>query len=327
MFKPLVSCLLVLIVSSLAAGAKSYNGAELYSKSSVKYGKFDIRMRAVSGSGIVSSFFTYYDESYKGSPEPWQEIDIEVLGKDNETFQSNIITGNAASKKTSEEMHSFTNLSQSYHTYTVEWTPDYIAWFFNGKEVRRSTGSQVTDCQQKAMSYRFNLWISDVPSWVGSFDPAILPVYQYINWMSYAKYTPGAGVNGTDFTPEWRDDFDSFNTTRWGKGDWTFDGNLVDFSTENIVVKEGYCIICLTAATAKGFSGTVPKDLETSIVPEKPAALPVIGSSSTRHLPAFSVSLDGRLVAQKTIPLLQSSPGMLITTGKNSATPKIMISR
>ena len=57
----------------------------------------------------------------------------------------------------------------AYHTYSVEWTPDYIAWFFDGEEVRRSTGAQVTDCRVKEMSYRFNAWVSDVPSWAVVF--------------------------------------------------------------------------------------------------------------------------------------------------------------
>ncbi len=244
----------------LAAFAKNYNGAELYSSESVKYGRFDVRMKTIAGSGTVSSFFTYYNESYVGSPEPWREIDIEVLGKSTSIWQSNIITGNAASKVTSEGIHNFPNLNQEYHTYSVEWTPDYIAWFFDGQEIRRTTGQQVTDCQTKNMSYRFNLWISDVPEWVGAFNESILPVYQYINWMTYSEYTPGRGPNGSNFTQKWRDDFDSFNSSRWGKGDWTFDGNLVDFAPENIVIRDGYCILCLTKNSQKGFNGSIPKD-------------------------------------------------------------------
>ncbi|NLD91827.1 MAG: family 16 glycosylhydrolase [Fibrobacter sp.] len=247
-------------LASFAQQTKQYNGAELYSLESVKYGRFDVRMKTIAGSGTVSSFFTYYNESYVGSPEPWREIDIEVLGKSTSIWQSNIITGNAASKVTSEGIHNFANLNQEYHTYSVEWTPDYIAWFFDGQEIRRTTGQQVTDCQTKNMSYRFNLWISDVPEWVGAFNESILPVYQYINWMTYSEYTPGRGPNGSNFTQKWRDDFDSFNSSRWGKGDWTFDGNLVDFHADNIVMRDGYCILCLTKSSQKGFNGTIPKD-------------------------------------------------------------------
>lgn len=324
MFKLFSYCTGILLLINLSINAKDYNGAELFTASAVKYGRYDVRMRAVSGSGIVSSFFLYYNDSYKGSPEPWEEIDVEVLGKDDEAFQSNIITGNAASKVTSEKMHKMGNLSKSYHTYTLEWTPDYIAWFFDGKEVRRTTGTQAKDCQLKDMSCRFNLWISDVPSWVGQFDPSILPVYQYINWVKYSKYTPGSGDGGTDFTPEWQDDFNSFNEDRWGKGNWTFDGNLVDFSTSNIVVKDGYCIICLTKTTAKGFSGDVPKDSETSIFNMNPDATLRI-NNNPNFQKSFSISLDGRLISRKTE--FFNYPGLMISRENNIVSQKVKIAR
>ena len=280
MNKCISCCIGAVLCINLSAPAKDYNGAELYSKSTVKYGRFDVRMRMVSGDGIISSFFLYYDSSYMGNPEPWQEIDIEVVGKFSNGYQSNVITGTLEAKTSSEKFHNSDNLSQSYHTYTIEWTPDYIAWLFDGVEIRRTTGAQVTACQPKEMSYRFNLWISSAASWAGQFNASVLPVYQFINWVRYSKYTPGSGTNGADFTPEWQDDFDTLSSSRWAKGDWTFDGSLVDFSPDNIVASDGYCIICLTKAGATGFSGTVPKDQSTSIDNRKSDAgwrIPSIG--------------------------------------------------
>jgi endo-1,3-1,4-beta-glycanase ExoK len=288
----------VLLFLTVSLSAKDYNGAELFSNDHVKYGRFDIRMRSISGSAVISAFFTYYDDSYLGSPEPWGEIDIEIMGKKTNEFQSNIITGTAENKVTSEKMHTCSNLSETYNTYSIEWTPDYIAWFFNGNEVRRSTGSQVTACQPNEMSYRFNAWVTDVAAWGGAFDPSILPVYQFINWISYSEYTPGAGEGGSNFTPEWREDFDSFDSTRWSKGDWTFGGNMVDFSPENIVVQDGYCIIGITKAGQTGFSGTVPLDPSTSVV-NYPAgsALTITPLRYAHQKKSFTVSLNGRLLS------------------------------
>ncbi len=263
-----VIIIIFLTALSLAVGAKDYRGAELFSNESIKYGRFEMRMRVAYGSGTLSTFFLYYDNSWVGLPEPWQEIDLEVLGKNNDQFQSNIITGDASGRVTSEEIHNCgTNISEGYHTYTVEWTPDYIAWYFDGNLLRKTTGQQVTDCQQKNMSYRFNIWIANIVSWVGTFNPSILPLYQYINWLKYYTYTPGSGENGTDFTFAWQEDFNTFDSNRWGKGDWTFDENLVDFYPDNIVVKEGYCILCLTTNSSSGHSGNVPQDSEVSILP------------------------------------------------------------
>jgi beta-glucanase (GH16 family) len=282
-------------------------------------------MRTVAGSAVISSFFLYYDNSYKGSPEPWQEIDVEVMGKTTNSFQSNLITGTAENKTTSEQMHNGNNLSQSYHTYTIEWTPNYAVWLFDNTEIRRTTGSQVS-ALQKEMTYRFNLWISDVVSWAGQFNQSILPVYQYINWIKYSKYTPGAGTNGTDFTPEWQEDFDTFNSSKWAKGDWTFDGNMVDFSPNNIVVKDGYCVICLTKAGATGFTGEVPKDPTTSIIDQFPATGLKITPSGDINKKFYTVSLDGRLISFAHPFISSINPGLRITKTGNTALPEIRIS-
>ena len=35
-----------------------------------------------------------------------------------------------------------TDLTQDYHTYAVDWQPDHIAWFIDGKEVFRASDPQ-----------------------------------------------------------------------------------------------------------------------------------------------------------------------------------------
>ncbi|MFW5959791.1 MAG: family 16 glycosylhydrolase [Chitinivibrionales bacterium] len=253
----------MVIFAFISLYAKEYKGGELFSNEPVKYGAFEMRMAMGGLSGSVCSFFLYYDDSWLGEDEgePWQEVDIEVLGKNNESVQSNLITGSAENKETSEEDHDIgEDLSAGYHTYRVEWTPDYIAWYVDGNEVRRSSGSQVEACTEKSMTYRFNHWISSSTGWTGEFSPENLPAYQYINWIEFYEYTPGEGEDGGDFSFSWRDDFDTFDDSRWGKGDWTFDENLVDFIPENIVVQDGKCIICLTDSTNTGFTGQVMED-------------------------------------------------------------------
>lgn len=286
---------LLLVGISAAVSSKDYKGAELYSKEMIKYGRFEFRMKTVYGGGILSTFFLYYNESYKGLPEPWREIDLEVMGKIDNGFQSNIITGDAGDKETSEEMHTFDKvLSEGYHTYAIEWTPDYIAWYFDSVEVRRTTGSQVLECQDTTQSYRFNLWISSVPVWAGTFNESVLPVYQYINWIKYSTYTPGAGPDGSNFTPAWIDDFDRFDTKRWAKADWTFDENLVDFVPSNVVVKDGYMILCLTKSDALGHSGPVPLDDAVPVAKKKSVNLNKTGFEVAGKYPMLQFNLSER---------------------------------
>ncbi|HTF81797.1 MAG TPA: family 16 glycosylhydrolase [Cytophagales bacterium] len=258
MLKKIFTTTLLLVLVLDATSQKNYRGAEIYSSQSHKYGKMEMRMRMAKGSGILSTFFTYKNGS-EVSGAFWEEIDIEVFGKNNATtFQSNIITNNP--RKYSEEVHSpGFSMAEGYHTYVLEWTPSYVAWYLDGVLIRKTVGAQSAELTN-AQSLRFNLWASDVVSWVGTFDTQALPAYQFVNWIKYSSYTPGAGDNGTDFTLSWTDEFNTFNTSRWSKANWTFDGNLVNFEPNNVLVKDGYLVMALTTATQTGFSGTVPVD-------------------------------------------------------------------
>jgi endo-1,3-1,4-beta-glycanase ExoK len=285
----------VLLVASVVmmanlASAKAYKGAEIYSNDSVLYGRFEIRMQVAKGSGILSTFFTYKNGSEVGNTF-WEEIDIEVFGKNNATeWQSNIILGSSRPTLHVEQVHSLTqSLGDAYHTYVLEWTPDYVAWFLDGVEVRRITGTSTVTSLTNAQSLRFNLWSSESAEWVGPWDPSILPVYQFINYIDYQAY------NATTKTFEggWRDDFNSFDSSRWGKANWTFDTNRVDFAPENVVVKDGILVLAMTTEAALGFSGTPPADNE------------VVSSSSA---PASSSSLASSSLAQSSIA--ESSVGV-----------------
>jgi len=232
-----------------------YKGAELYSlpENYIKYGKIEVRMMAAKGSGILSTFFTWKEDSEKPSVF-WEEIDVEVFGKNNATiWQSNIITG-FDPRQTSEEVHNQQeSLGDDFHTYCVEWTPNYVAWKIDGELVRMTFSISAQDLKSYA-GIRFNIWASTSTIWAGDWNENVLPQYQYVNWIKYYHYENG------NFILDWTDDFDEVDNTRWGKANWTFDDNRADFEPDNIVVNGGMLILCLTKAGETGFKGIVPID-------------------------------------------------------------------
>ncbi len=252
--KPL---LMILCVTVLFVRAKTYKGAELRTKASYTYGRVEARFMPAEGKGIVASLFTYHEIS---SLDQWNEIDIEILGRYKDDVQLTTIVPN----QVIHSSHNFTrfNPHSGYHTYAFEWTPDYVAWFIDDKEVYRQTGVhiQTLNLPQKIM---MNLWVSDGATWVGDWNDTVLPKFSYYDWVSYASYTPGSGNSGTDnnFTLQWRDDFNQFDANRWQKATHTFNGNLVDFLPENIVYKNGKMILCLTRDTQMGFTDKTPPAL------------------------------------------------------------------
>lgn len=259
----------LLTLSSFGYAQKNYKGAEIYSNDAVLYGKFEIRMKTVQGSGLLSSFFLYKNDSYI-SGVYWEEIDVELLGKSNAGFLStNIITdGVSAPANYSNQVISLPiSLSADYHTYTLEWTPNYISWMIDGIEYRRETGSVVKRLTSPE-SYRFNSWISSAESWVGVFSESALPQRQYIDWVQYSAYN-----NGT-FQLKWRDDFNSFDSQRWSKADWTFDGNLTDLVSNNVYIENGNLVLAVTK------TGVATTDIAT----QDKAPLKITNQKNTRQI-------------------------------------------
>ena len=315
--KTTLSVLAIAAVATMAQN-KAYSGAELYTLKEVEYGKFEARMKMAAASGTVSSMFLYQNGSEIADGRPWVEVDIEVLGKNPGSFQSNIITGKAGAQKTSEKHHAVNPATdQAFHTYGLEWTPNYVRWTVDGNEVRKTEGGQVSDLKG-TQGLRFNLWSSESAAWVGQFDESKLPLFQFINWVKVYKYTPGQGEGGSDFTLDWTDNFDTFDASRWGKGDWTFDGNRVDLTDKNIYSKDGMLILALTRKGQESFNGQVPKDNEqlpassSSVTPSSSSVASsssvvssssVTPSSSSQFVPPISSSEQETGILQNRVKL------------------------
>jgi len=235
--------------------AKNYKGAEYRTKETFIYGRFEVSYKPPAGDGFLASFFTYHE--LENGIEDWNEIDLEILGRYKDNIQFNAITPG----QTNHDAHFYVpfNPQIDFHTYAFEWTPDYVAWFVDGDELYRQTGDhiQTLNLEQKLM---MNIWIPAYENWVGVWNPQLLPKFAYYDWVSYASYSPGIGDAGTDqnFSLQWKDEFDSWDTDRWEKATHTWNGNLTDFKTENVVFKDGNMILCLTDTDDLGLVDHIP---------------------------------------------------------------------
>lgn len=245
---------ILFLLLPIASFGKDYKGAEYRTKESYIYGRFEARYKPPRGDGIISSFLTYHEIT---SSNEWNEIDFEILGRYDHDVQVTSI-GPGQKCRNSHQYVDF-NAHEDFHAYAFEWTPDYIAWFIDGDEVYRQTQDHIIEFKydQKIM---MNLWISNWEPWVGHFDERVLPLFAYYDWISYASYTPGSGNTGTDnnFSFQWKDDLDYWDQNRWEKATHTFGGNLVDFTPENIVFKDGVMILCLTKPSPLGYVDQSP---------------------------------------------------------------------
>lgn len=231
-----------ILISFIPIFPKEFKGAELRTKATYTYGRFEVRMKSAQREGMLSSFFTYHEIS---NTSEWNEIDIEILGRYNDDVQFNTITPG----QTNHVRHQFVNFNPhlDFHTYAIEWTPEYVSWFIDDVEVYKQTETHIQTLN-KPQKIMMNIWIPQYENWAGKWNSTSLPAFAYYDFVKYYSYSPGIGNYGSNnnFTFQWTDDFDFWNQTRWEKATHTFDGNLVDFIPENCVFKDGYMILCLT---------------------------------------------------------------------------------
>lgn len=249
--------------SAATAVTYKYYGAELTGVEQFKYGRFEARMKMASFPGTVTSMFLNYDLSWKKGTEPWNEIDIEVLGTSKSKWQSNIITReedpSISGTTVTEQKHDFGfDATEDFHLYGIIWTPEYVAWEIDSVEIRRvelgTTNGNHADKDQVAFltkeeSLRFNFWASKSPAWTGTFTGDELAKGPQIQWIDYVRVYSYNTENKT-FTKSWQDDFDgnSLNTDHWTTGNWEME--LSTHSPDNVVVEDGYCKLLMTREPA-----------------------------------------------------------------------------
>lgn len=165
------------------AGKGMYSGGEYRTNDFYGYGYYECSMQAIKNPGVVSSFFTYTGPS---DNNPWDEIDIEVLGKDTTKVQFNYY-------KNGQGGHEFMydlgfDASEGYHTYGFNWQPDHITWYVDGVEAYTLWG----DMPSTPGKIMMNTWpgVSDYNSkdnvidWLQAYDGKT-PLSAHYQWVTF----------------------------------------------------------------------------------------------------------------------------------------------
>ncbi|MFJ8959799.1 glycoside hydrolase family 16 protein [Lentzea sp. NPDC102401] len=144
---------------------RPYASGELRTANFYTYGRFEMRMKAAKSSGAVSGFFTYTGQT---DGQPWDEIDIEILGKNPTQMQTNYFTNGTGNHETIINLGF--DSSAGFHDYAIEWRQGRIQWFVDGRLVHTENGSRgpLPTHPQRFMA---NLWAgTGVDGWTGPFN-------------------------------------------------------------------------------------------------------------------------------------------------------------
>ncbi len=167
---------------------RNYSGGEFRTNNFYHYGYYETSMKAIKNNGVVSSFFTYTGPSdvVNGQKNPWDEIDIEILGKDTTKVQLNYYRDSKGGHETMIDLGF--DASQDFHRYGFDWQPDHITWYVDGKEVHTMWG----DVPRTPSKIMMNVWPgvgyrdkdNDTVAWLNNFDGRT-PLTAYYQWVTY----------------------------------------------------------------------------------------------------------------------------------------------
>jgi len=328
---------LFLLVAAEAPWAKPWKSAEMITQQNYKYGAFEARIRGAEGSGMITAFFLYKNGSEWAGAE-WQEQDFELFGK-NGNFQSQLMTPGDPRVEHVVNHSLPTPVWNRYYTYRMEWTPTAMSFYVDGKLIRRETDAVtyaklLDPARAEPMNMRISLWAGDIP-WSGSFDSTKVPAAVDVNWAQVSSYTPGAGPGGSDFTPLWRDDFNSINTSRWYFANWTFEYAVNDYTAGAANTSNGYLQLKMTHWSKEGQQFTpspiddgllnppsdTPPPTDTTTTPTDPTDPSIPPTTG----PGTPVAIPGILEAWKPSRYVDLTPGndgsALCSTGDLDAEP------
>ena len=170
----------LIIDKDTKGGSVPYSGGEYRSKDFYGYGRYEVRMKAIKNDGVVSSFFTYTGPS---DNNPWDEIDIEILGKDTTKVQFNYFTDGKGNHEYLYELGF--DASEDFHDYAFEWHKDKIVWFVDGAEVYTAE-ENIPVTPGKIM---MNAWCGiGVDSWLKAFDESKMPLTAEYETISFTPF-------------------------------------------------------------------------------------------------------------------------------------------
>ncbi|KAI1748593.1 concanavalin A-like lectin/glucanase domain-containing protein [Xylaria castorea] len=119
------------------------------------FGKVDVQVIAAPGAGIVTSVVLQSDDR--------DEIDWEWIGSDTKQVQTNYFGKGDDSTFDRGGFSPVANPQSTVHTYTFEWTKDYVHWIIDGnlvRELKYADAKAGTRFPQTPCQLKLGAWVA-----------------------------------------------------------------------------------------------------------------------------------------------------------------------
>jgi len=231
----------IALAALAGAALANFQSGEIKTYETFTYGKFVVNMSAPPKQGTNTAFFLYWTGPGWSWAE-WNEIDVEIVPSVAENpFSTNLIYGDGNAQLQTQE-YNYSNTEDEFHEYTVEWTPDYISWHFDGKLVRSIDSSdEGVRLMTKAQNIMMNFWTPTWSPWGDNLDASDMPYYARYDYVEVWDYN----ADTKDFEFNWREDFNGpLDESRWlVSNNWGFGGNSTTFMSSQVYTEDGNLVL------------------------------------------------------------------------------------
>jgi len=172
-----------------------YQSGELRSQEFYGYGCFEIDMKPIAESGVITSFFLFagpFDKPENGNGQH-NEIDIEFLGKDTSVVQVNFWTNDDRYEFAHEHIIPLGfDASEEFHRYGIEWQRKSISWYVDGQlvhTVKHHRSDPIPQVSSSKLRILANVWATDnrISNWAGYFEPDNFPLTAHYRNAAYQR--------------------------------------------------------------------------------------------------------------------------------------------
>lgn len=159
---------------------KDYTGAGIISKSTFRYGYYEAKLKIPEGTGWHTSFWLmrYNDSS--------AEIEIDIFENDSkhpDSYEIALHTFPGGHVSVFGQTVQTSNINKEFVVLACEYTPNYVKYYMNGKEVKNLDTSNFPKGP-------VNIKMTSIASWLGgtkSVDDTKLPSTAIFDYVKYYK--------------------------------------------------------------------------------------------------------------------------------------------
>ncbi len=165
----------------------THASGEYRTKETYQYGRYTANFKASNVNGVISSFFTYTGPA-EGTE--WDEIDVEILGKDSTKLQVNYWRNG---KEHPVIIDLGFDASEAMHKYSFIWHPEYITWYVDDilvHTVRENNLNNDDSLPVNPSKLMMNIWAgTGIDSWSGLYTDGTnaQSIYDSVKFESLAE--------------------------------------------------------------------------------------------------------------------------------------------